>query len=69
MVIVGDTPRDVACARAVGALIVAVASGSTSSEELNDGGERILVLPSLQDHGLMVDWVRQQLTQATSTGF
>ncbi len=69
MVIVGDTPRDVACARAVGALIVAVASGSTSSEELNDGGERILVLPSLQDHGLMVDWVRQQVTQATSTGF
>jgi phosphoglycolate phosphatase-like HAD superfamily hydrolase len=61
MVVIGDTPRDIACARAVGALVVAVASGSSTLEELNDGGEGILVLPSLQDHEMMVNWVQQQV--------
>jgi phosphoglycolate phosphatase-like HAD superfamily hydrolase len=60
-VVIGDTPRDIACARAVGALVVAVASGSSTLEELNDGGEGILVLPSLQDHEMMVNWVQQQV--------
>ena len=61
MVVIGDTPRDVACGRAVGALVVAVASGSATSEELDDGGEDILVLPSLQDHQLIVDWVQRRV--------
>jgi phosphoglycolate phosphatase-like HAD superfamily hydrolase len=69
MVIIGDTPRDVASGRAVGALIVAVASGSSTAEELNDGGEGILVLPSLLDHELMVDWVQRRLTGEKSAGF
>lgn len=68
MVVVGDTPRDVACGRAVGALVVAVASGSATSEELNDGGEGILVLPSLQDHKLMVAWVQGRLGGGRSVG-
>jgi hypothetical protein len=28
---------------------------------LNDGGQGILVLPSLQDHTMMVNWVQQQV--------
>ncbi len=34
VVVVGDTPRDIACARAGGALCVAVATGSHRAEEL-----------------------------------
>ncbi len=36
LVIIGDTPRDVACARAVGAVAVAVATGSYSADELRE---------------------------------
>ena len=36
--IIGDTPHDVACARAIGAKAVAVATGSFSEQELRDCG-------------------------------
>ncbi|MEM0963607.1 MAG: HAD hydrolase-like protein [Bacteroidota bacterium] len=36
LVIIGDTPRDIACARAVGATAVAVATGYFSADELQD---------------------------------
>ncbi|MGD0447213.1 MAG: HAD family hydrolase [Candidatus Dormibacteria bacterium] len=61
VVVIGDTPRDVACARAIGALVIAVASGSSSLEELHDGGEGILAIPSLRDHQMMVRWIEQQM--------
>jgi phosphoglycolate phosphatase-like HAD superfamily hydrolase len=32
--VIGDTPRDIACARADGVRVVAVATGSFSAEEL-----------------------------------
>src|SRR6185295_17612369 len=35
-VIVGDTPRDISCARHFGARVVAVASGQHTSEQLKD---------------------------------
>jgi phosphoglycolate phosphatase len=34
ILVIGDTPRDIACARAYGARVVAVATGSYSAEEL-----------------------------------
>lgn len=37
-VVVGDTPHDVAAAKANGAIAVAVATGSNSSDELRDSG-------------------------------
>jgi phosphoglycolate phosphatase-like HAD superfamily hydrolase len=35
-VVIGDTPRDIACARADGALVVAVATGPFSADQLSD---------------------------------
>ena len=45
LVIIGDTPRDIECARAVGARAVAVATGYFSADEL---AEADLVLESLE---------------------
>ncbi len=47
-IVVGDTPRDVACARAIGAAAVAVASGNFSRDEL---GEADVVVESLESPG------------------
>ena len=43
VVVIGDTPLDVACARAHGARAVAVATGSYSSEQLRDAGADVVV--------------------------
>jgi phosphoglycolate phosphatase-like HAD superfamily hydrolase len=48
VVVIGDTPRDVECARAFGAMAVAVASGMCSREELAATGPDVL-LDSLAD--------------------
>jgi phosphoglycolate phosphatase len=40
-VIIGDTPRDIACARADGLRCIAVATGPYSAEEL-DGADVVL---------------------------
>jgi phosphoglycolate phosphatase-like HAD superfamily hydrolase len=47
-VLVGDTPLDVAAARATGARAVAVATGGTSADELAESGADA-VLPDLTD--------------------
>lgn len=49
VVVIGDTPADVACAQAVGATAVAVATGSSSVEELRATGAD-LVFADLDDY-------------------
>jgi phosphoglycolate phosphatase-like HAD superfamily hydrolase len=48
--VVGDTPHDVACARAVGAVPVAVATGSFTADQLRSCGADI-VFEDLSDRG------------------
>jgi phosphoglycolate phosphatase len=48
VVIIGDTPRDVECAEAIGARSVAVATGRFKATELNDAGATHTVLSLLQ---------------------
>jgi len=47
-IIIGDTPRDIACARHFGARVIAVASGGSSMEELA-ASEPDLLLADLSD--------------------
>lgn len=47
-VVIGDAPQDVACGRALGARVVAVATGRTSAERLAAEGADV-VLPSFAD--------------------
>jgi phosphoglycolate phosphatase-like HAD superfamily hydrolase len=42
ILVVGDTPHDIACARAVGAVPVAVATGGFTAEQLRDHGADIV---------------------------
>lgn len=42
ILVVGDTPHDVACARAVGAIPVAVATGGFTVDQLRDSGAEIV---------------------------
>ncbi|HXW07666.1 MAG TPA: HAD family hydrolase [Vicinamibacterales bacterium] len=46
--VVGDTPHDVACARAVGAVPLGVATGSFSEDQLRSSGAEV-VFPDLSD--------------------
>ncbi len=58
VLVVGDTPHDVACAAAVGALPIAVATGSYTVEQLRQAGARI-VFEDLRDTAgfvRLIDW-------------
>ena len=46
---IGDTPKDIACARAIGARAVAVATGSVSRDVLRASGPDA-ILDSFEDH-------------------
>ena len=48
IVVVGDTPHDIACARAIDARVIAVATGNFSTDALADAGADV-VLPDLSD--------------------
>ncbi|MDX1660341.1 MAG: haloacid dehalogenase-like hydrolase [Gemmatimonadota bacterium] len=52
VVVVGDTPADIACARAAGARVVAVATGVHGAEELADHDPDLLV-DTLEDPALL----------------
>ena len=54
VVVIGDTPADVACAQAVGATAVAVATGGSSVEELRATGAEF-VFANLADHRVLLD--------------
>jgi len=57
VVVVGDTPLDVACGLAHGSRTVAVATGGSSAEELARAGAD-LVVPTLEDTGALVEWIQ-----------
>ena len=54
MWVIGDTPLDVSCARAIGANAVAVATGWHSIDELV-GHEPDLIFDDLSDHAPVAD--------------
>lgn len=56
-VLVGDTPRDIECARGVGAAVVAVATGRFSRDDLAAYNPD-LVLDSLEDAGTLLAFLR-----------
>ncbi len=56
-VVVGDTENDVACARAAGARVVAVATGSRTRAELAEHGPDLL-LSDLSDPSELLEWAR-----------
>ena len=57
-VVVGDTEHDIACARAAGARVVAVATGSQSSQVLAACGPDLLV-ENLIDGSVVLEWARE----------
>jgi phosphoglycolate phosphatase-like HAD superfamily hydrolase len=57
-VVVGDTEHDIACARAAGARVVAVATGSRP-RALLEARAPDLMLDDLVDHGALMEWARE----------
>ena len=62
-VVIGDTPDDIACAHAAGALALAVATGSYSVEQLREAGADI-VLPDLSDTEAVLETIRARRRRA-----
>jgi phosphoglycolate phosphatase-like HAD superfamily hydrolase len=58
VVVVGDTPHDVACARAHGCRCLAVATGTFSREKLA-GCEPDLLVDDLTGTEAILDWILQ----------
>jgi phosphoglycolate phosphatase len=56
-IVIGDTPHDIACARAINARVIAVATGGCSIEEL-DAHHADLVLPDLSDTTAVLEALR-----------
>jgi len=56
-VVVGDTEHDIHCARAAGARVVSVATGSRRRVDL-ESLEPDLMLDDLSDHGRLLEWAR-----------
>jgi phosphoglycolate phosphatase-like HAD superfamily hydrolase len=57
VVVVGDTPLDVACGHAHGSRTVAVATGGFPVEELRRAGADLAV-ETLEDTGRLVEWIQ-----------
>lgn len=63
-VVIGDTPDDIACAHAAGALALAVATGSYSVEQLQEAGADI-ALPDLSDTEAVLETIRARRRRAS----
>ena len=59
--VIGDTPLDVRCARAIGARALAVATGGHPAEELA-AAEPDLLLPDLSDTARLLNWLADGAT-------
>jgi phosphoglycolate phosphatase len=57
-IVVGDTEHDIACARAAGARVVAVATGACNRAELAKYAPDLL-LDNLSDHAALIAWARE----------
>jgi phosphoglycolate phosphatase-like HAD superfamily hydrolase len=55
--VIGDTPLDVKCARAIGARAVAVATGWHPIEELRESGADFVLADLQEPQGLLDEWV------------
>lgn len=55
-VVIGDTPHDVACAKAHGCRSIGVATGQFSPDQLRASGADLAV-PTLADTGALVRWI------------
>jgi phosphoglycolate phosphatase len=53
-IVIGDTPHDVTCARAIGARVIAVATGRYSEQDLREAGAQV-ALTDLADTGRVLD--------------
>ena len=58
-VVVGDTPKDVECARVHGASCIAVATGTYSIDELRNT-DADLVIPDLVNTKQIADWINKE---------
>jgi phosphoglycolate phosphatase-like HAD superfamily hydrolase len=56
IVVIGDTPNDVRCARAIGAWAVAVPTGHTPASDLV-AAQPDLLTPTLEDHDAILAWL------------
>jgi phosphoglycolate phosphatase-like HAD superfamily hydrolase len=56
-IVIGDTPHDITCARAIDARVIAVATGGYSVDELKEGCAD-LVLPDLSDTEAVLEALR-----------
>jgi phosphoglycolate phosphatase len=63
-VVIGDTPHDVACARAIGARILAVATGNYSEDDLRSAGADV-TLPNLSDTDQVLRALRENEERRT----
>ncbi len=55
--VIGDTPRDIECAREAGARVVAVATGRWTADQLAEHAPDVL-LPDLTDHAAFLEAIR-----------
>lgn len=56
-IVIGDTPHDITCARAINARVIAVATGGYSVDQLREGSADV-VLPDLSDTAGVIDALR-----------
>lgn len=57
VVVIGDTPHDIACAQAVGAQAIGVATGTYTVDQLRDAGAAV-VFADLSDHDAFMTHLR-----------